>query len=324
MEGVFVGVDAGGTRVKIGLADQEGRLISKTVLESSECQTTEKFIGNIAGAIQQLGQSAPDRIISAGVGCPGRIDVVSGQVLWIKGKFEFLDGAPLAALLAERLQCPVTCDNDVNAMLAGEMRFGAGRGYQNVAAIAVGTGIGGALFIDGRLVRGRNWAAGHFGFMSQDPKGPRHVCGNTGIVEEYASQSGILRRVREAWDGGETSCLTQALADGHEPGLHEVFAAFAAGDLLAGRLVQRLTAELGLLIANLIYAFDPEIVLVGGGILSCWPGVMEAVRREAAGRLDYLPENATGIMPMTLGDGAGILGGVALAMELVSKHQGVR
>jgi glucokinase len=316
----IAGVDLGGTRIKIGLADTTGHIISTSILETRGCRDAEGIVEKISTTVKDLAFAASVHVIAAGVGCPGRIDHQAGRVVWLKSKLEFLEGAPLGALLDERLGCPVACDNDVNAMLAGEMRFGAGRGYQNVVAIAVGTGIGGALFLEGRLVRGHNWAAGHFGFMSHDPAGPRHACGNSGIVEEHASQSGVLRRLREASDAGEKSRLTQALAEGDEPGFCELFAAFNANDPLAARLVKRLTAELGVLIANLIFALDPEIVLVGGGILNCWPGLVDAVRSEAAGRLDYLPENATGILPMTLGDGAGILGGVALAMEFLSKE----
>jgi glucokinase len=227
--------------------------------------------------------------------------------------------------LGERLECPVICDNDVNTILAGEMRFGAGMGYRDVIAVTVGTGIGGALVLGGRMVRGRNWATGHFGYMSLDPGGARHVCGNTGIVEEYASQSGILRQVRQALEAGEVSPLTESLARGDEPGLRELFTAQEEGDQLGCRLAERLTSALGMLIANLIYALDPELILVGGGIVTHRPSILDAVRREVAGRVDFLPPSATNILPMALGDAAGVLGGVALAMNIISQtEQGPR
>lgn len=318
MEDVFAGIDAGGTRIKIGLANRCGQLLGKSVLETRECQDAESFAAKIAERIEQLRENAPVRVLAAGVGCPGRIDFTSGQVVWLKGKFEFLEGAALAALIGDKLRCPVVCDNDVNAILAGEMRFGAGRGHRNVIGLAVGTGIGGALCLDGHIIRGHNYAAGHFGFMSCDPEGLRHVCGNTGIVEEQASQSGILRQIRSALQSGEESLLTAAVANGSEPGFRELFAALDAGDWLAQELVKKLNSELGALVANLVYAFDPEVVLVGGGLVSCRPGIVDAVRRQAAGRLQYLPKNGTRILPMALGDSAGILGGATLAMDLTT------
>jgi len=321
MQSVLAGVDVGGTRIKIGLADRSGRLISCAVLETGACNDAENFLEIVVGEIKAQAAAASVSITAAGIGCPGRIDFTSGRVVWLRSKLEFLEGVPLAVRIGNRLACPVVCDNDVNTILAGEMRFGAGRGYRDVIAVTVGTGIGGALVVGGCMVRGRNWAAGHFGFMSHDPKGPRHICGNSGIVEEYASQSGILRQVRRAFEAGEVSPLTESFARGKEPGLQELFQAAEAGDTLGSRLAERLTSELGVLIANLVYALDPELVLLGGGIINHVPSVFDAVRREVAGRLDFLAPVATMILPMSLLDAAGVLGGAALAMDVINQRE---
>jgi len=315
MAGFLVGVDVGGTRIKVGLADIAGQLLSCNVLETRGCRDAVSFLETLADEIGSQVRAASVPLAAVGIGCPGRIDFTSGKVVWLKSKLEFLEGVALAGRLGDRLRCPVVCDNDVNAILAGEMRFGAGRGYRDVAALTVGTGIGGALVLGGSMVRGHNWATGHFGYMSLDPWGPRHVCGNTGIVEEHASHSGILRQLRRALEAGEASPLTESLARGEEPGLRELFEAAEAGDPVGRRLADRLTCELGVLVANLIFAFDPELVLVGGGLVTHRPSVLDAVRQEAAARLDYLPPGATEILPMGLGDAAGVLGGVALAMD---------
>jgi len=315
MQSVFAGVDVGGTRIKVGLADRSGRLLSCNVLETRGCHDAETFLETIATEIKTQRSAASLPVAAAGVGCPGRIDFTSGKIVWLKSKLEFLEGIPLAPRLGDGLGCPVVCDNDVNTILAGEMRFGAGRDYRDVVAVTVGTGIGGALVLGKRMIRGSNWATGHFGYMSHDPWGPRHVCGNTGTVEEHASQSGILRELRRALEAGEASTLTQSLARGEEPGLRELFEAGGAGDPLGRRLADRLTCELGVLIANLVYALDPEVVLVGGGLVTHYPSVLDSIRREVAGRVKYLPPGAVKILPTALGDAAGVLGGVALAME---------
>lgn len=315
MAGFLVGVDVGGTRIKVGLADIAGQLLSCNVLETRGCRDAVSFLETLADEIGSQVRAASVPLAAVGIGCPGRIDFTSGKVVWLKSKLEFLEGVALAGRLGDRLGCPVVCDNDVNTLLAGEMRFGAGRGYRDVAAVTVGTGIGGAIVLGGSMVRGRNWATGHFGYMSLDPRGVRHVCGNTGIFEEHASQSGILRQLRRALEAGEASPLTESLARGEEPGLRELFEAAEAGDPVGRRLADRLTCELGVLVANLIYALDPELVLVGGGLVTHRPSVLDAIRREVAARLDYLPPDATQILPMALGDTAGVLGGVALAMD---------
>jgi glucokinase len=321
MQEAFAGVDIGGTRIKIGLSTRSGQLISSEVLETKDCRDANRLVEMVAGTIAKLRDAASVQLACAGVGCPGRINFASGTVVWLKSKLEFLEGVPLASRLEGHLTCPVICDNDVNTILAGEMRFGAARGFRDVIAITVGTGIGGAVAVEGNMVRGHSWAAGHFGYMSINPAGSRHVCGNRGVIEEHASQSGILRQVQRALAAGEKSPLTTLAAAGEEPGLREVLASAAASDPLACRLVERLTSDLGLLVANLIYAFDPELVLIGGGIVACRSDIVEAIGRQAAGRLDYLQEGATRISPMSLGDAGGVLGGAALAMDAISQTQ---
>lgn len=317
MKSAFAGVDIGGTRIKIGLADEAGHLLSSRIIETHECRDAETFLATVVTEIRDEASASGFSIEAVGVGCPGRIGFTSGEVVWLKTKLEFLEGIPLAAQLSKRLGCPVVCDNDVHAILAGEMKFGAGRGYREVAAVTVGTGIGGALVMNGQMVRGRNWATGHFGYMSLDPCGPRHVCGNTGIVEDHASLLGILHQLEIARAAGEPSTLTEMLARGQTPGLRELFEASEAADPLGRRLADRLIRELGVLIANLIYSLDPELVLVGGGLIAHRPEVLDAIRAEAATRVAFLPPGATEIRAMKLGDAAGVLGGVALAMERV-------
>jgi glucokinase len=315
MRGVWAGVDVGGTRIKIGLADNRGRLLSSETIETRDCRDAEGFLENVCDKILTLAGSASVSVRGVGIGCPGRIDYAAGRVVWLKTKLEFLEGIPLTQRLTERLRCPVVCDNDANTILAGEMRFGSGQGYRNVVAIAVGTGIGGALVLNGHMVRGSHWAAGHFGYMSLDPRGTQHVCGNTGVVEENASQSGVLKQLHCALEAGEVSPLTASLAREDEPGLRELFQCAERGDPLGQRLKQQLILSLGTLIANLIFALDPDAVLVGGGGVNHQPELFDAIQREAAGRVGFLSPSATKILPMALGDASGILGGVALAMD---------
>jgi len=312
---VLAGVDVGGTRIKVGIADTSGKLLGNDVTGSGVFQDLETFLTSLSEKIRAMVCDVSGVLVGAGIGCPGRIDFNEGRIVWLRSKLEFLEGVSLAAQLGKRLSCRVVCDNDVNMILAGEMRFGAGKGYRSAIGITVGTGIGGALVLDGRVIRGKNWAAGHFGYMSSDPCGPRHVCGNTGILEEHASHSGIVRQVHKALAGGEVSPLTESLARNEEPGLRELFEAMDARDPLASRLGSKLTSELGVMIANLIYALDPELVLVGGGLMSHRPGVLNLVRKEVEKRIGFLPPGATAILPMQLGDTAGVYGGVALALE---------
>jgi glucokinase len=316
----FAGVDIGGTRTKIGLCDPSGAILSLDIVETGSYDGAESLLDAIAETLRSRAAVASVSLAGVGVGCPGRIDYASGKVIWLQGKLEFLEGFPLVARLGDALGCRVVCDNDVNVILAGEMRFGAGRGYRDVIAVTVGTGIGGALAVQGQMVRGRNWAAGHFGYMSIDPQGPAHVCGNSGTVEEHASQSGIRDKLRRALDSGTDSRLTRLMAQGEKPGLRDVFDAAEEGDALGREMARRLIFDVGVLIANLIYALDPEVVLVGGGIVCNREGILDEIRREVARRVAYLPADGTQIVPTALGDAAGVLGGVALALDAIAEH----
>jgi glucokinase len=127
-----------------------------------------------------------------------------------------------------------------------------------------------------------------------------------------------VRQLRKALEDGEVSPLTKSLARNEEPGLRELFEALDAGDPLASRLVSKLTSELGVMISNLIYALDPELVLVGGGLVSHRPSVLNLVCREVEERIGFLPPGATEILPMQLGEIAGVYGGLALALEAIA------
>lgn len=319
MDQAFAGVDIGGTRIKIGLATETGQLLSCRVLNSGRYHDAASLVEDVRSEIFRLASSVAVHVVGAGVGCPGRIDLTSGTPVWLKGKLEFLESIPLGEQLARALGCPVVCDNDVNAILAGEMRFGAGRGFRNVVALTIGTGIGGALVMDGRLVRGHNWGAGHFGYMSLDPHGAQHVCGNTGVVEAQASQSGVLAQLGEIHARGEISPLTEALSRRDQVGLREVFECADAGDSLGTHLANQLICGLGTLIANLIYALDPEIVLLGGGIVTYRPALVVSLRRQVMDRVRFLWPSGAKISPMALGDASGILGGVAFAIDELAR-----
>ncbi|WP_169747057.1 ROK family protein [Edaphobacter aggregans] len=315
---VLAGVDVGGTRMKVGIADASGTLLASDITESASFEDLEAFLRSISNKIKTMVADVAGVLIGTGVGCPGRIDFKEGRVVWLRSKLEFLEGVSLSERLGETLSCRVVVDNDVNTILSGEMRFGAGKGYQSAIGITVGTGIGGALVSDGRMLRGKNWAAGHFGYMSSDPSGPRHICGNTGIFEEHASHSGIARQVHKALAEGESSPLTKLVADDQELGLRELFDAIEAGDPLACRLGTKLISELGVMVANLVYALDPELILVGGGLISHRPNLLDLIRREVETRVEFLQSGATKILPMQLGDAAGVYGGVALALEAIA------
>ena len=192
---IYGGIDIGGTSIKIGFVDKAGTIMCKDLIPVGKISTYSDFIEQLGNKTNKLLETLENKyaIIGFGVGCPGRIDVATGKVIWLRGKLEYMENRDIGPDLASVFGKPVICDNDVNAKVLGETYFGKAKGSRNVIGLTFGTGIGGAIIINGQVLRGKHFAAGHFGFMSHDPNGESHVCGNAGAAEVHASHSGYSR-----------------------------------------------------------------------------------------------------------------------------------
>ncbi len=309
---VYAGIDVGGTRVKMGLVTGAGERLAQEIFEVGGITTYDDFVAILVERLTQLENNSGTTGIALGIGCPGRIDHGRGRVAWLEGKLEYLAGQSLANDFAQRLGRSVYCDNDVNAILLGEAMFGAGKSFSNLVGFTLGTGIGGAVMVEGKLCRGSHHAGGHFGFMSHHVRGGLpHVSGNPGAIENHASHTGLLERIRDALAAGRKSMLTQA---GNDMGVKEIFEAADRGDALAGELIDEMQEEVALLAANLIFALDPDAVLIGGGFTRRGGSFVRDIEARVKARVRFLPAEAIRVLPMALGDHAGIFGGAALAM----------
>jgi glucokinase len=319
---IYGGIDVGGTTIKLGFVDGQGAILGKSTLPVHRLTTYEDFLMEVSQALLSLCNDHGNfEWSAAGMGCPGRIDVDAGRHVWLKDKLEYLVGHSLAADLEAKLGKPVHIDNDVNSIVLGEHMFGAGKGYRFVVGFALGTGIGGAVIVDNKLVRGRNWATGHFGYMSQNSEGDSHYSGNRGAVEGLASHSGMLYHVNKRLKAGRKSTLQQITQEkGAEFGVRDIFTEAENRDGLAVELVNLMEQEVAVLIANLVVAFDPELVLIGGGIMSAGEEFYQRIVQAAKARVGMLPNECIEIKQMKLGADAGIYGGAALAVEKLSKR----
>ena len=192
---IYGGIDIGGTSIKIGFVDKAGTILCKDLMPVGKITAYNDFIEQLGDKTNTLLETLDnkDAVTGFGVGCPGRIDVATGKVIWLRGKLEYMENRYIGPDLASVFGKPVICDNDVNAMVLGETYFGKAKGSRNVIGLTFGTGIGGAIIINGQVLRGKHFSAGHFGFMSHDPNGESHVCGNAGAAEVHASHSGYSR-----------------------------------------------------------------------------------------------------------------------------------
>jgi glucokinase len=282
--GVLMGVDVGCTTVSGGLVTAEGDVLSS--IQAPTALGSGTAVQRILGIVADLASEARTRglaLEAVGVGVPGLVDAERGILRTSAGAhLADLHEVPLGGLISARTGVPVFVDNDVNALALGEWTFGLGRGAASCVVVAVGSALGAGIIVEGRLVRGRNGYAGELGHVPIDLDGPVCPCGARGCLGSYVGGEYLAAEARRR-GGSEPSSLV-AMAGG-EPGAittEMVFAAAAAGDGLAGSLVERACRALGAGLAVVVNTLDPEVLVVTGGVVTSLLPLREEILRHTA------------------------------------------
>jgi glucokinase len=311
-----IGIDVGGTKVLGVVVDPDD---PTRVLQERRVPTPpggQGLLDVLAELAQQLATDGSG-VDAVGVGVPGLVD--RDGVLRAGAHLQSVANLPLAAALGERCGLPVVVDNDANGHAVAEHRGGAAVGVQEAIVVTLGTGIGAGLIIDGRLVRGAHGFAGEPGHMVVDPNGPPCPCGQRGCWERFASGSGLARLARDAALGGRLAATVE-LAGGDAElvrGEH-VTATARQGDADALAVLDQLADWIAVGLANLVNIFDPELIVIGGGLVDAadlvLPRAQERVHQRvlAGGRRPLVP-----IVPAVLGERAGAIGLGLLAADLL-------
>jgi len=271
-----VGIDVGGTKVLAGVVDATGRVLSRErrVTPGHDAQAVEDTIVELITAA-----AAKHDVAAVGIGAAGFVDASRSRVMFAP-HLDWRD-EPLRDGVARRVRLPVVVDNDANAAAHAESRFGAGRGHRLVLCITLGTGIGGALVIDQRVFRGSNGMAGEFGHMQVVPEGHRCPCGNRGCWEQYASGNALVRDARELIDNDSPVAhrLRQIVQrDSSVLTGPQVTRAAMDGDPLSKELLAEVGTWLGVGLAGMAAAFDPDCIVVGGGVSDAGDLLLEPAR----------------------------------------------
>jgi glucokinase len=322
-----LGVDLGGTKISVGAMDTAGgsaiAMRSEPTLAEQGADAVVARIANMIGVVIRDTCAAKGADASAflgvGIGSPGPLDRAKGLVITTPnlGWHDF----PLRDRVSQAVGLPATLDNDANCATLGEWWVGAARGGRNVVGMTIGTGIGGGLILDGKLYHGSSDAAGEIGHTSIDSTGRRCKCGNYGCLEAYASGPAIAERAREKLEGGEPSLMASMVGgDLTRLTAQHVYEASKRDDDLARDVVRETARLIGTGVANLINIFNPDVVVLAGGVAQAGDDLFNPLRAEVHRRAFKPAVDACRIVPGTLGNAAGVIGAVATFLEQCDEH----
>jgi glucokinase len=280
-----IGVDLGGTNLRIAAISTDGQLLEKVTL-GTNAAGPDHVIGEMCDAIRRLSEKyrSGGSLLGAGIGIPGIIDLEAG-VVRKSANLPGWSGYPVRAEIERRLGTRIFLENDAKVAALGEKWLGAGRDVNDMAMITLGTGIGGCIILDGKIFHGMNGMAGEFGHVTIEPDGVLCGCGNHGCAERYASATAIVRMAREAIESGAAPSLAKAASSDAEFGAHTIYKLAMHGDEAARRIFHRFGRALGIMLAGLINVLNLEMFVIGGGVSSAWdafaPRMFEELRERS-------------------------------------------
>lgn len=317
----YLGIDFGGTALKIGITDNKGNIIIKnsyTTRTDGDAEELTQYYGECALSLIKESKIDKKKILGAGVGAPGLLNPETGQlyeVTNIKPLNNFLFGPALSKVIG----LPVFLDNDVNAMSLAEYYYGAAKGYKHVVAITLGTGIGGGIIINGQLYRGASFTAGEVGHITHESGGLLCDCGNYGCVEQYAARDGIINRFKQYYIHKEMESSIQNFLEDGEITPKAISMAANDGDPLSKMVMAEVGTYLGITLAAIVNVLNPEIIVIGGGISQAGDLILEPARVEMLKRAYNTPAHAVKIVQAELLNDAGIIGSASIAVAECSK-----
>jgi glucokinase len=316
MADIYASVDLGGTNIAAVFAGADGRVVAEQSVPTRSHEGPDAVLSRMADLVNGLARQAKVKPAALGMGVPGLADLKNGRTKFLPNLPTQWRDVPVRDALSSQIGCPVYLLNDVRMATLGELVFGHGREARTMAFFALGTGIGGGVVVDGKLRLGPLGAAGELGHQTILPDGPRCGCGNRGCLETLASGPAL------------TAEGIRLMLSGQAPKLHEMVhgdasavtpkqMAFAAeaGDEVVKEAIIRAARFLGIGVSNIVVILHPDLIVLGGGVAAIGPLLFDTVRQTLRERVGMLPTDEISIKPSMLGDRAGALGGIALAMK---------
>lgn len=311
---LFIGIDIGGTNLRLALVDEDGRILHRIKTGSRIELGRNAFCEKILNSLDELREKTAvlqSEIKAIGVGVPGLVG--RDGLIYSSVNMRPLDGFNLSQYLEDNLKIPSACGNDANVIAQGEQIYGAGKGLQSFIVITIGTGLGSGLILDGRLWSGSGGFAAEFGHLTLEPQGLQCPCGNRGCLEQYVSARAVGRFFLEKQPDNTSVTETEdaaAIAELARQGNSDAKAAFTA-----------VGQRLGIALASLANTLDIEAAIIGGGVGSSLDLMLPALEQELKSRCFPMISSKMRIIPGILGDDAGLLGGAALAKSYLEAER---
>jgi glucokinase len=316
---MYIGIDIGGTAAKIGLVGGDGRLLAATRVTTDTGVAPERFLEKILSAgwdlLERCGRARGD-LMGIGVGCAGLVSVREKLVVTAPN-LNGWENVPIGEWLAASAGVDVYIDNDANAFAYGEFRLGAASGWSYGVYLTLGTGVGGGVILDGKIYRGFNGFGAELGHIVLDPAGPVCECGNRGCFESFVRSRSIVERAENLYDASGRIADLERLAGGDRSAITpELLAAAAsAGDETALQAFRDTGRWVGIAVGGLINVFNPQVVVIGGGVAQVGEPLLEPARHWA-GRFSFSASfNSARIVPAALGETAGLVGAALEARD---------
>jgi glucokinase len=314
---LVIAADLGGTNLRAAVVDAAGRIHERVKHPTPKAERADEIVRALVAAArecEQLSGESGRRIGALSVVVPGTVQIEQGVVVKAPN-VPCLDGFRLGAALESELQWPAILENDANAAGVGEMWQGAGRGAGTIIAITLGTGVGGGIILNGELWRGIDGSAGELGHIGVEPNGVACPCGSRGCLEVYASATAIVRMTREAQPRYPGSPLHRS----DNLTAKTVYQSGVEGDELALEVFRRMGLYLGVGLASLVNIFNPEVIVIGGGVADGWDIFIGHVREQVLERAFPVPARRVQIVRAERGDDAGLLGAAHIAFTKQAK-----
>lgn len=312
---IVLACDLGGTNLRMAAIDRHGKILYRTKRDTPRTERAEDVLLAIVGAANDCRENIDGDITAVAIAAPATVNAEKGVILKAPN-LPSVDGFRIVAALEEELNMRAILENDANAAAVGESWVGASKGFENSLCVTLGTGVGGGIIIDGKVLHGVDGTAGEIGHIGVEPFGAPCGCGSRGCLEQYSSATAIVRQTQELAAQYPKSELSGAMPLTSK----KVYEAGQQGDELALEVFRRQGFYLGIALASLINVLNPEIIVIGGGAAAGWDLFMPHLQEQVEYRAWREPRLRAKFEKAVLGDDAGIMGAAKLAFDKIANE----